>query len=72
MNREDALYMAAARAANAHYRTFLQNASYADLENEQGKKKSKDDILAELTGKFYSKLMMSNPEDSWTWKRAPG
>ena len=68
MNREDALYMAAARAANAHYRTFLQNASYADLENEQGKKKSKDDILAELTGKFYSKLMMSNPEDSWTWK----
>lgn len=68
MNREDALYMAAARAANAHYRTFLQNASYADLENEQGKKKSKDDILAELTGKFFSKLMMSNPEDSWTWK----
>lgn len=68
MNREDALYMAAARAANAHYRTFLQNASYADLENEQGKKKSKDDILSELTGKFYSKLMMSNPEDSWTWK----
>ena len=33
MNREDALYKAAARAANAYYRTFLQNASYADLEN---------------------------------------
>lgn len=68
MKREDALYMAAARAASAYYRTFLQNASYADLENEQGKKKSKDDILAELTGNFYSKLMMSNPEDAWTWK----
>ena len=68
MKREDALYKAAARAANAYYRTFLQNASYADLENEQGKKKSKDDILAELAEKFYDKLMMSNPEDAWTWK----
>lgn len=68
MKREDALYKAAARAANAYYRTFLQNASYADLENEQGKKKSKDEILDELAGKFYDKLMMSNPEESWTWK----
>lgn len=68
MKREDALYKAAARAANAYYRTFLRNASYADLENEQGKKKSKDEILDELAGKFYDKLMTSNPEESWTWK----
>lgn len=62
MDRENALYKAAYRAAESHYKDFLANSRRSERENAQGKQMGKEELVQMLTDKFYDKLDKMYPE----------